>query len=469
MENNKHDGFGLSDADIARIRAGLGRFEPEFESDSEPESEWESASDLWYPVPSPGVSHVPTPDDYELEEIFAPEPSGLPRSVVYALLFLAFMLGMGVLGFGIGAGWSYFQRNSEEAQADFESVFPQDMHSSTQVIMPQSPPTPVPVSSLADIVELLEPAVVAVTTLRYDDPWLPDNSLGSGIIFAESAERVYIATSFYVVRGGLDWFVRIGEFPPLPAHPVGRDPNRDLAVVGVYKEAITAAGISEITIATFGDSTAMRVGDVVLAIGNAMGEGNSTTRGVISAPVIYTALPGRGRELPVFQTDAAINYGMGGGPLVNARGEVIGINVTQTLLARAGMGVPLAEGMSYSICAVVAYPLLMRMINPVPAPSLGIMGQTVSEAHASMLGIPPLGVLVSRVIQGGGAYRGGLMATDIITGFAGQPVFTMEQLQGIISALEVGDTADVNILREGRTAHTLTITLAEMVINFDIR
>jgi serine protease Do len=203
-----------------------------------------------------------------------------------------------------------------------------------------------------------------------------------------------------------------------------------------------------------------------------MGDGNSVTRGVISAPITEVFIPGRARALPVFQTDAAINYGMGGGLLVNARSEVIGINLAYTHRGGlSGFGVPLAEGMSYSISINEVAPLLIQMIEDLrrpPRPAIGIMGRTISEGIAEMLGVPPLGVHVSRAIEGGAAYDAGVLADDIITGMDDMPIFNMEQLQAAIAALSVGDTVELNILRDGEIV-TLRMTLGEMVINFDVQ
>jgi serine protease Do len=185
-----------------------------------------------------------------------------------------------------------------------------------------------------------------------------------------------------------------------------------------------------------------------------MGEGNSATYGTISKRA--RAIPTQNRKLTVLQTDAAINPGNSGGPLINARGEVIGINTVNLTPAESYFT---AEGMGYSIASNAALPILEELLRAEPKPFLGIRGATVSEEIAEMFDIPPIGVWVDSVFDTSSADMGGIQRTDIITSFNGNAIFTMEQLQEEIKKCRVGDTVEIKILREGRTPLTLVIDL----------
>jgi len=374
-------------------------------------------------------------------------------------IFLVATLGMGSLGFGIGAGIGFFTRqdntttvgtNGEPANdATFTSTSPSFTDITEQT------------GTLADIVEALQDAVVTITARPAQNPSLTERH-GSGIIFAEDDTRIFIVTNYYIVRGGGDRFdVRIAGGRTVDGRPVGMDSTADIAVLYVEKSLLLEVGIDTVVIATFGDSDQMRVGDTVLAIGNAMGGGNAVTRGVLSSASQTVVLPAGGHTLPLLQTDAAINYGNSGGPLINTRGEVIGININQA--SNLIFGVTNVEGISFSIASNIVVPLLEDLIHG-RRPALGIMGSSVSEAMAAELDIPPLGVFVSNVVPGRAAYRGGMLDGDIITGFNGQPVFNWQQLVYAIRASQIGEAVEVRVLRYGTTAITLYIELDVMVV-----
>jgi len=244
------------------------------------------------------------------------------------------------------------------------------------------------------------------------------------------------------------------EHDAVPARPVGSHQMADLAVISVSLADLQRVGLSDVTVASFGDSNDIRVGDVVLAIGNAMGEGNATTSGIISAG--EKEIIAMGRSFRVIQTDAAINPGSSGGPLVNKQGQVIGIN--SSLITSEHYAV---EGMGFSIPTNVAKPVIEEIMNATPRPFLGIHGLNISEEIAAQLDIPPIGVYIDRVITGSSAYQAGIMRTDIITSFNGRAVFDMDQLVEEIRRLNIGDTVDITILRDGRDQLNLKAILGE--------
>jgi S1-C subfamily serine protease len=194
-----------------------------------------------------------------------------------------------------------------------------------------------------------------------------------------------------------------------------------------------------------------------------MGEGTSVTRGIISAAERQVLLPDRATPLMVLQTDAAINYGSSGGPLINTRGEIVGINLNQATGLIVGSS--RSEGMGYSISSNVAAPVLEEIVANYRTPAIGIIGVSLADDErnrAAYWGIPPLGVLVIDVQPGRAAHRADIRPDDVITSFDGQPIFDMPQLQAAVRAREIGDIAELQILRGGSFALTVEVEIAIM-------
>jgi S1-C subfamily serine protease len=178
-------------------------------------------------------------------------------------------------------------------------------------------------------------------------------------------------------------------------------------------------------------------------------------------------LPGREYPIPLLQTDAAINYGNSGGPLINTRGEIVGINMNRA--TRLMTDPSLAEGMGYSISSNVAAPILHEIIANYRAPAIGITGYSLAddpENRAELWGIPALGVVVRDVQQGRAAYNAGVRPGDVITSFGGQPIFDMDQLIAAIRAREIGEIVEMRILRGGSVPITVHVELAVMIREF---
>ncbi|MCL2840694.1 MAG: S1C family serine protease [Defluviitaleaceae bacterium] len=384
---------------------------------------------------------------------------------VVAILLIC-TIGTGTLGFGLGAGWSFFQGHSSIMDDVVVNTSESATLTTTSYVFETVATEDI--GSIADIVELLVPSVVGITTHRsearradFNTP-PPAMSIGSGVIFAECELRIFIATGIYVVFGGTSFDISVGGSPPISAQPVGQDISVEVAVLSVYKSQLVEAGIDSVVIATFGDSEEMRVGDAVFAIGNAMDDGISVTSGVISAAQREFVL----REYPIsiLQTDAALNYGSSGGPLINTRGEVIGINMNNATASIFGSSP--VEGMGYSLASSIVAPILEDIISAPPLPGIGIVGGTITEETALHLGVPALGVYVNAVAEGGGAYMAGILSGDVITGFNGLPVFDMRQLQEAIRSGNIGDIAVVNVIRNGSTLLTFEVELRALVVMF---
>ena len=318
--------------------------------------------------------------------------------------------------------------------------------------------------SFSELIKIVKPSVVGISSVLSGNQnffSMPETPKGSGIIFKEDEEKVYIVTNNHVTAGAQTVNISVNGSVPVNAGIIGKDQQADLAVLYVMKEHLEKVGIQNVAVAKFGDTDTMQEGDIVLAIGNAMGEGNSTTLGIIS--VMSKDIRVEGKNLTVIQTDAAINPGNSGGALVNMRGEVIGINTAKTMSSPLsgmleGLGGS-AEGMGYSIGSNVVIPVVNEIMLMKPRAFLGIRGDTVSEEIASLYSIPELGVLVQEVIPNTSADTAGLKRTDIITAFKGQPIFTMIDLQTAVKESAVGEEIEINILRDGKTPMTLKVKM----------
>ena len=369
------------------------------------------------------------------------------------ILFFVCTFGMASLGFGLGAAYVWGTSNSDIIHHDDIAAndYAPTITSNRHTFDASGHQT----GTVADMVASLEPAVVSITS-RLDIEGA-STVVGSGTIFAENEERIFIVTGRYIARPHTIIYVRIAGSQPLPARFDNEDAREGLSVISLSKAQLVEAGVYAYTIANFGDSAEMQVGDVVFAIGNARNEGISVTRGIVSAGAQELRL--ENYTLTVLQTDAAINYGSSGGPLVNINGEVIGINIDR---ATALFGSTAIEGIGYSIVSNVVLSVVEDLLNPY-RPALGIVGLTVTENIALELGIHAMGVFVQIVNQGGAAYYAGIQPYDIITGFDGAPVFTMDELISAIRGRRIGDTVEVQLLRNGAEHVTLDVELRALI------
>ncbi|MBQ5708330.1 MAG: trypsin-like peptidase domain-containing protein, partial [Anaerotignum sp.] len=227
----------------------------------------------------------------------------------------------------------------------------------------------------------------------------------------------------------------------------------DLAVLTVSWKDLNDAGIEQVTTAVFGDSDALEVGSEVIAIGNAMGRGLSATDGIISMKeqTIYV----EGNNLGVLQTSAAINSGNSGGALVNASGEVIGINTAKYNSA-------MVEGMGYAIPSNYIIPIVEELLTTgtQPKPYIGITGTNITEETAPMYKLP-VGALVLEVTKGGPADKAGLEVGDVITQFNGQSIMDMDSLVEQVNKTKIGSTVDMYVIRDGNDGVELKIKIED--------
>lgn len=286
-------------------------------------------------------------------------------------------------------------------------------------------------------------------------------SAGSGIIIAQNDTELLILTNNHVVTGNDTLTVSFIDEESVGADIKGTDLERDLAVIAVKMADIKDSTKNEIAVAQMGDSTQLQVGEQVIAIGNALGYGQSVTTGIISA----TQRTVDGFESELLQTDAAINPGNSGGALLNTSGEVIGINTIK-------VATDAVEGMGYAIPISDAQDVITDLMNQKTKTKvaegeqgyLGIQGVDVSEDSSQMYDMPT-GVYISEVISGGGADNAGLTKGCIITKLDGTSVNGMTALKEQLQYYAVGDTVKVTVQvpdsRGGYKSQDVEVTLGK--------
>uniref|UniRef100_UPI0040572F3D S1C family serine protease n=1 Tax=Agathobacter sp. TaxID=2021311 RepID=UPI0040572F3D len=298
------------------------------------------------------------------------------------------------------------------------------------------------VTDVSDVVENAMPCVVAISNLSevtYQGMWgqqysQENESCGTGFIVEQDEEFIYIATNNHVVQGAKELTVQFSDDTEALAEIKGTIATKDLAVIKVALSDISAETRDIIRVASLGDSTVLEMGEGAIAIGNALGYGQSVTTGVISALGRSTTVKDETTGTTIIcnnliQTNAAINPGNSGGPLLNAQGEVIGINS----IKYADTDV---EGIGYAIPISDAMVVIEKLIS----------GQQVETAQSGYLGIQGKdidnGVYVYKVFDGSAAEKAGIRPGDIIVGFEGNAITTMSQLKELLSYYASGEEVE---------------------------
>lgn len=381
-----------------------------------------------------------------------PKKQGMTFGKVIAVC-LVVSLGLGT-GIGAGYGMSRIFNKNESLSYDGVLTTSAAAVSSTKL------------SSASDAIESVYNAVVSITTLTqgtanygfYSVPYQAEGA-GSGVIFAEDDSRVFVATNQHVISGASNIAIAFDDAEnTIPALIVGYDETSDLAVLSVEKSDLESQGITNVTIAVFDDSDSIKLGESVIAIGNSLGEGKTTTGGMISAE--NKTVNVEGKDLNVIQTDAAINPGNSGGALVNYSGAVIGINTAKTFATSSGST---AEGVGYAIPSSVAVPILSELKDngSIEKPYLGITGQDITSQLSDLYRLP-VGVLVTSVMEGGSAEQAGIQKGDVIVSYNDKTVLSMENLVQYIGESKVGDNVKLGIIRNGDTSVEVTTTLGNI-------
>lgn len=317
-------------------------------------------------------------------------------------------------------------------------------------------------TDVSDIVEDAMPAIVAITNMTqtpyqtwFGQTFIQENDYaGSGIIVSEDDDYLYIATNNHVVDGAKTLTVQFCDDSTVAAEVKGASPSNDLAVVKVKKDDIEAETKEAIKIAKINDSGEEKVGEPVVAIGNALGYGQSVTSGIISALereiTAEDSTTGQTYTNTLTQTDASINPGNSGGALLNAKGEVIGINSSK-------IGGEDVDGVGFAIPATTAAPIINELITREKvtedkAPFLGINGIAVDDSVSEKYNIP-LGVCVVKVYDGSAAAEAGMQKGDIIIKFDGKDVGSMEEIKELLQYHEAGTKVTLTICRANNGAY----------------
>ncbi|MDD2980145.1 MAG: trypsin-like peptidase domain-containing protein [Hespellia sp.] len=268
-------------------------------------------------------------------------------------------------------------------------------------------------------------------------------SSGSGIIIGQNDTELLIVTNNHVVADSETLTVSFIDESSVEANIKGTDATLDIAVVAVPLDSISADTMDKIAVATLGDSTKLQVGEPAIAIGNALGYGQSVTTGIVSAT--DRVLTDSGSDTAFIQTDAAINPGNSGGALLNANGEVIGINsakLSDTTVEGMGYAIPISD-VSDTITGLMNQETKHKLSDAEKG-YLGIQGVDVTEESSQRYNMPT-GVYVSEAIKGGGAEAAGISKGSIITKLDNTTIDSMATLQEQLCYYAVGETVTLTI------------------------
>ena len=332
------------------------------------------------------------------------------------------------------------------------------------------------VTDVTQVVKAVMPSVVSVSntyvqrgTFFGQEYSSEAVSSGSGIIVGENDSELLIVTNYHVVESADTLSVQFDDEEQVQAQIKGTDADKDLAVLAVQLSDIKEDTLNQISIASLGSSDDLTVGEPVIAIGNALGYGQSVTTGVVSAlnrPIAVTSLEGQTGDSQIntfIQTDAAINPGNSGGALLNTKGEVIGINSNK-------IGGSTVEGMGYAIpisdVQSIIEELMLKETRDVVDESeqgyLGIGGTDVTSDISSTYDMP-VGIYINTIYDNSPAGTAGLTKGDIITKFDGQTVKSMSELKTLLTYYKAGETINVTAMvpgSNGYTEQTFSLTLA---------
>lgn len=361
-----------------------------------------------------------------------------------AAAVVGFAVMFGVIGGLTFQGTSYLTgkllgTNSKEKVENTKTV------SGTQLTTSKSTVT----SDVSEIVDNTIPSIVSITSMSVQQVQnffggvmeQESKSAGSGIIVSQNDTELLVVTNNHVVEGSETLTVTFNNQESVEAAIKGTDAARDLAVLAVPLSDIPDETLKAIKVATLGDSDSLKVGEPAIAIGNALGYGQSVTTGIVSA----TKRTMDGFEGEYIQTDAAINPGNSGGALLNANGEVIGIN-------SAKINNSAVEGMGFAIPITDAGDILENLMNKetrakVPEDEqgrLGIKGYDVTDEGAQMYNMPT-GFYISEVIEGSGAEAAGLSKGSIITKFEGSSINGMDALHAQLAYYRAGEEVKLTV------------------------
>ena len=399
-----------------------------------------------------------------------PMTTGKKWATVVAMALVFGLIAGGTM-FGVNAAGNYLAGNdSASNQVGQTQTTSSDSNSSSSDGSGQG--------TVAEVAKNAMPSVVTISTMSVEEmrnffggtQQYEVQGAGTGVIVGENDTELLIATNNHVIEGAASLSVGFIDEESVEAEVKGTDVNNDLAVVSVKLSDIPADTMNQIKIATVGDSDQLQLGDQVVAIGNALGYGQSVTSGYVSAlnrDLTLTDQSGTTiNSTGLIQTDAAINEGNSGGALLNMKGELIGINEAKNSSTSTGATV---DNIGFAIPIDKAEESLQQLMNlktrervdASQASYLGIRGSDVSYEASEMYGIPT-GVVISEVVENGPADQAGVKSGDVLTELDGHSISNMSQLQDVLEYYAAGETVDIDVQRADNgeyQAQTLSITL----------
>ncbi len=389
-----------------------------------------------------------------------------------ASLALVFGLVSGTVFYGTGFGFRHTFANKAAQEATAGTTEQSSQKAAGGSLSATNVSTATTVTDVSDIAENVMPSIVSITNMGqqqmdfFGRAYTQDtSSAGSGIIMGQTEEEIYIATNNHVVANSTQLMVNFIDDQQVQAEIKGTDASTDLAVISVKTKDIPSDTMDKIKVATVGASDDVKVGQSVVAIGNALGYGQAVTTGVISAVdrevTIQDEMTGAAITNNLLQTDAAINPGNSGGALLNMNGEVIGINSVKYADTQV-------EGMGYAIPISTAEPIINNMISreivdETKSAYLGVSGQDMTSELAKSFGMPE-GIYITMVTENSAAEQAGIHKGDVLTKFDGRKVSSMEGLADAMQYYEAGSQVEVTLQKNENgewKEETVTVTLGK--------
>lgn len=312
------------------------------------------------------------------------------------------------------------------------------------------------ITDVSDVVESVMPSIVAITSKKLVSSGMfgfnfygsekYNEGAGSGIIVSKTDTELLILTNNHVVEGTSELIVKFINNKDVDATIKGTAPKRDIAIISVKLKSLDKETISAIKLATVGDSNELKVGNGVIAIGNALGYGQSVTTGVVSA--LNRSITIDNNTNKMIQIDAAINGGNSGGALLNSKGEVVGINsakysssgsLTEASIEGMGFAIPISD-----VKDLITSLMNGETVNESNGPVLGIAGNMTTDIYGNQYNVP-VGFYISEIIKGSGAEKAGLEIGNIITMIENKAVTEFSVLSEVLSTKKAGDTVTLKV------------------------
>lgn len=395
----------------------------------------------------------------EIQEVPVKKAKKISLKSVMAVFLAVVLIGGSTYTIGYYNG----QINLNEAKIDeqvqklLEKNYRAEIYQSVKSYIDENGATvPVSESDISEIFKNVSNSVVGITSKTYIYDWFNQQKesqmTGSGVIIGQTSDLYYIVTNHHVISDATDVVVELSKDQIVNAELVGSDESTDLAVISVKKSDIHADLLNDIKPIIIGDSEALKIGEIAIAIGNPLGYTNTITKGIVSA---VDRQVGDDTDIMYIQTDAAINPGNSGGALVNGKGELVGINTAKIADTRV-------EGMGFAIPTDKMNEIVAELIEKgyVSRPYIGIGGVNVDENTAELYKIP-MGVLVRYVYDQSPAKAAGVKEMDLIIGIDDVNIYNMDDLTEEIGNHKSGDEITLRIIRNEKEEISLTVILGD--------